>query len=147
MIVEYDTKVNAQTEGNIKGKWSVYPVEFPSYSRSIEEFAPKWKIIFEIEEEDEMITSNVILEEFDKIRTGVGYTPNNLYSDPIAIILNNSDNREKAIANMSFALQNPIDTISDHFTEFLPETGIGDFASLEDASRIAKTYSKLKGIV
>jgi len=70
--------------------WQVYPTSFPSYNRSVENFAPKWRVECNIHEAPESVRQvtqkDVItqLSETDKdaFRPGVGYKPFNPFSDP-----------------------------------------------------------------
>jgi len=57
--------------------WTVYPTDFPSFSRANEEYAPQWQITFEVEEADYNIQYDQTMKAMERIKAGVGYTPLN----------------------------------------------------------------------
>jgi hypothetical protein len=70
--------------------WQVYPVSFPSYARSLQDFAPKWRVeceVFEAPENVHIATQKDVITQLsqtdaDAFRPGVGYRPFNPFSDP-----------------------------------------------------------------
>lgn len=66
----------------MEANWTVYPTSFPSYRRSHQDFAPEWQVVFEVEEADYKIRTRVMDEEISRLRSYVGYFPNNRFSDP-----------------------------------------------------------------
>lgn len=114
--------------------WTVYPVDFPSYSRSLEEFAPKWRLEFEVEEADYTINDATIqkaIDDINNLRANVGYTPYWVFSDPLG-----QQMLDKGItaASQFNALERSYDDIAshvfDHFNEFLPYYTAEDYAHL-----------------
>lgn len=70
--------------------WQVYPISFPSYSRSLQEYAPVWRVeceVFEAPENIRIATQKDVITQLSgtdasAFRPGVGYRPFNPYSDP-----------------------------------------------------------------
>lgn len=73
--------------GNIEDyerHWLVYPQSFPSYRRSNENFAPEWRVEFQVVEPDFFIDTQNKLKAIDRLKKQVGYRPLNPFSDPLA---------------------------------------------------------------
>jgi hypothetical protein len=83
LAVEYD-------DGKQDGTWKVYPVSFPSYRRSNQNFAPEWQIECEVHEADSTVKNATQAEIIERLsgttgilRQGVGYRVSNEFSDPL----------------------------------------------------------------
>jgi len=144
MIVTYTGYIDPD-EGNLNtlsthntktGMWSVYPTSFPSYSRSIDEFSPQWKIEFEVEEADRNADPVSTISAVDRIRDGVGYDSSRQYSDPLAYVKSTDEKGNAVIQNLSFQVQGPIDNVQTNFSEFLPTLDINNLtlAITDDSS-------------
>lgn len=90
MTLRYD---GASDVGVALGKdevWQIYPVSFPSYQRSLEDIAPKWRVeceVFEAPESIQEVTQRDVITQLsgsdvDAFRPGIGYRPFNKFSDP-----------------------------------------------------------------
>lgn len=90
VVITYDGASDIGVELARGETWQVYPTSFPSYSRSVEEFAPQWRVECQIHESPESIAAvtqkDVITQlsetNADAFRPGVGYRPFNPFSDP-----------------------------------------------------------------
>lgn len=90
MTLTYDGASDIGIELDRGESWQVYPVNFPSYSRSVEDFAPKWRVECQIHEAPASIStvtqkdvvSQLNSTDKDAFRPGVGYRPFNPFSDP-----------------------------------------------------------------
>lgn len=65
-------------------QWEVIPVSFPSYRRSIENFAPEWKVEFEVLTSDAEVQRVAYKTAMDRLVDGIGYKAKNPFSDPLA---------------------------------------------------------------
>jgi hypothetical protein len=63
--------------------WLVYPTSFPSYRRSNEDFAPEWRVEFEVVQPDFFIDTQNKLKAIDRLKKNIGYRPLNPFSDPL----------------------------------------------------------------
>lgn len=78
--------------GQTEGPWQIYPINFPSYARSLEEFAPKWRVeceVFEAPEAVKTATQKDVIKQLSQtdagaFRPGIGFRPFNPFSDPAA---------------------------------------------------------------
>lgn len=127
MTVSYVGGLDAQ-----EGSWNVYPISFPSYSRSNEEFAPQWQVTFEIEEADYAVNYSVMIKELDSLQPGVGYIPYNMYSDPLGQFLTTDQSRTQTAISLAAQLYNSaLDVTVDHFyNNFLPNATSNDYAQM-----------------
>lgn len=67
--------------------WEAFPNNFPSFSRSNEEFAPLWKLEFSVYQADPTIahaTKNDAIKALSRIRGGIGWEAENPWVDPAA---------------------------------------------------------------
>ena len=109
--------------------WLVYPVDFPSFSRSLEEFAPTWQVTCEVEQPDPLINAAVIQNDLDRLRVGIGYTDFNPYSDPLGAVLTTSQGRTreaKQILAQESLYNNVVNQVFDHYGAFLPNMSPSD---------------------
>lgn len=135
--------------------WSVYPVEFPSYSRSLQEFAPEWSITFEVEEADRNADPVSIRTEIDRIQNGIGYDSSRQYSDPLAFISTQDQNGQNVTRNLAFNMESPVNNINETFANFLPTLAlenfntnysVGGYSAPQKDNIPRKALQKLKGI-
>lgn len=90
ITLKYDGASDIGISSGQPETWKVYPVSFPSYSRSLEEFAPAWRVeceVFEAPEDVQLATQKDVITQLSgtdasAFRPGVGYRPFNPYSDP-----------------------------------------------------------------
>jgi len=137
-----DTQANQNTQA---AQWSVYPISFPSYSRAITEFAPQWKIEFEIEEADSNIDTISIVREIQLIKEGVSYDPSNKFSDPYAQIQSTDAQGNTKLINLGFSIPSPVDKVRANFAQFLPTLDLqGLNAAIDNTSGpvVDHTYGK-----
>lgn len=62
----------------------VIPTNFPSYRRSNEDFAPEWRVEFEVLRSDAEIQRVAYKMAMDRLMDGIGYQVRNPFSDPLA---------------------------------------------------------------
>jgi len=111
-------------------EWTVYPVSFPSYSRSIKEFAPKWKIEFEIEEtKDYKLTRTTLEKHLKAIRQEIGFEHYWQFSDPVRMWAGNPDGLEALVAAEARYRQYLLEKF-DFSLEFLPTMTTEEFTDL-----------------
>ena len=109
-----------------ESKWLGYPTSFPSYKRSNENFAPIWHIEFEIFEEPKKIRTQIMKTEIERLRSGVGYQPNNKFSDPLGgwlppdFATRTKEERANLLASFAAQLSSSVDHIFDHYLDMLP---------------------------
>lgn len=80
-------------KGNLEDyerNWLVYPTSFPSYRRSNEDFAPEWRVEFEVVQPDFFIDTANKLKAIARLKKNVGYRPINPFSDPLALQIQES---------------------------------------------------------
>ena len=83
MRVSYSGALDVDVDdGLTEGDWKIYPTSFPSFRRSNVEFAPEWRIEGEIVEPDTTIERASVETEIDRLRSAVGFTHFNPFSDP-----------------------------------------------------------------
>lgn len=110
MTLRYDGASDIGVELGREETWQVYPVSFPSYQRSLENFAPKWRVeceVFEAPESIKAVTQKDIITQLsgtdaNAFRPGVGYRPFNPFSDPFDIT---SDPKAAQFENLSKSQQ------------------------------------------
>jgi len=155
MSVTYTGYIDA-TEGNSDtpagestAMWSVYPTSFPSYSRAITEFAPEWRVEFEVEEADSNIDTYSVVAEMDRIREGVGYNSSNKFSDPYAQAQSTDAQGNTKLINLGFSIPSPVDGVTANFSQFLPTLGLkGLNGVIEDTSGpLTKNVSRTAAVV
>lgn len=123
-------------EGKSEIKWQVYPVSFPSYKRSNEDFAPEWRIECEVYEAPGAIKSLEKDTAIDRLKRASLYTPMNKYSDPIAQFLpesyqsKNAAVRNKLIDDALARASERLDATIDFYTEMIPALDIEDIRYL-----------------
>lgn len=107
---------------DMERSWTVYPVDFPSYSRAIDEFAPEWTITFEIEEPDYAIKETQMKEALKRIRSSIGYTPANPFSDPLGSFLDKNPKKrtKQAIQIATEEAHLLADQVVDHYRTMVP---------------------------
>lgn len=80
-------------KGNLEDferNWLVYPTSFPSYRRSNEDFAPEWRVEFEVVQPDFFIDTSNKLKAIERLKKNTGYRPINPFSDPLALEIQES---------------------------------------------------------
>jgi hypothetical protein len=93
MTLRYTGALNVDVDVGRVEEWSIYPVSFPSYRRSNEDFAPEWRVEAEIHEPPLDVKHAAEQETFARLskaistRSGVGFRPNNEFSDPMGRFL------------------------------------------------------------
>ena len=134
--------------GNIESyerNWLVYPVSFPSYQRSNENFAPKWRVECQVVEPDFNIDIKNKLKAIDRLRKNVGYRPLNPFSDPLAQEINPKTKKgQKRLVKITQAQLDELNSsVFDYYGSFLPNLTPADLTELiaSDAS-IANVYEK-----
>lgn len=127
-------------------KWVVYPTNFPSFKRSLEDFAPEWRVEFEVVEPDWQIKTTSMNDQIKRLRAAVGYQPFSPYSDPLGATLpaNPKKRTKAAIAKAVEQAHMLNDAVSDHFRSMLPAVTEEDLNELIffDAS-LANIYADL----
>lgn len=125
MQIKYEGGLGIEVdEGRTEFSWLGYPVAFPSYSRANDEFAPKWKVEFEVQEPSGMVKHaemNNQLLIFRERFAGVGYEPYNRFSDPaIAAIPEGEAITAARIRGEMSKLNQDISEVFDHYADLLP---------------------------
>lgn len=90
ITIHYEGASDIGIATNNSEVWKVYPTSFPSYARSKENYAPKWRVVCEVYEAPEdvkMATQAEVLQQLsgtdaNAFRPGIGYRPFNKFSDP-----------------------------------------------------------------
>jgi len=72
-------------DGLTEGDWHIYPTSFPSFRRTNVDFAPEWRIEGDIVEPDPNVERASMKEEIERLRSAVGFTHFNPYSDPFTL--------------------------------------------------------------
>lgn len=65
-------------------EWEVIPTSFPSFRRSLENFAPEWRIEFAVVTSDAEVQKIAYQMAMDRLMDGIGYHARNPFSDPLA---------------------------------------------------------------
>lgn len=135
MRVKYEGSLGIEVdEGRSEFSWLVYPISFPSYSRANDEFAPKWKVEFEVSEPSGMIKHaemNNQLLIFRERFAGVGYEVYNRFSDPaIAAIPEDEAITPARIRGELSKLNQDITEVFDHYKDLLPAYSDDDIEEL-----------------
>jgi hypothetical protein len=95
--------------------WLVYPTSFPSYRRSNEDFAPEWRVEFEVVQPDFFIDTQNKLKAIDRLKKNIGYRPLNPFSDPLVqeIDAKNPNPKSKKVKRYIVKLtQDQLDTLN-----------------------------------
>lgn len=132
MIVTYGGSLDDNAFPSGERQWKVYPIDFPSYSRALEEFAPQWRVVFEIEQEDYDIKVATLEYELNNFRHNIGYQQYWEFSDPIFnfLKLNGQAITQK---NVTQAEKQYNDVVTKEFgdiNEWLSELSSSDYTSL-----------------
>jgi hypothetical protein len=64
------------------GTWLAIPVEFPSYHRSNEDFAPEWKVVCEVVQVPLQLEEQAIGDALSRLQASVGFDPLSPWSAP-----------------------------------------------------------------
>jgi len=128
MRVTYQGALDIDVDDGIKdGDWLIYPVSFPSYRRSNEDFAPEWRVEGQVVEADSNIERVSMEAEINKLREAVGFTHFNPYSDPFAPTgvnpkTNLTPKRLEQLYKQARkdALENALERV-DHYHTIIPE--------------------------
>jgi hypothetical protein len=135
-------------EGNIEDyerAWLVYPTSFPSFRRSNEDFAPQWRVEFQVVEPDFFIDTKSKLAAIARLRANVGYRPLNPFSDPLAQEIDPKTKKgQKRIVKITQAQLDELNTsVLDYYGSMLPTLTPADLTELiaSDAS-VANVYNK-----
>jgi hypothetical protein len=83
VTIVYSGRLDVDVDDGIEERWTVYPVSFPSFRRSNQDFAPEWRVECEIDEAPAIVENAQIQDEIERLRQGLGYTPSNRFSDPL----------------------------------------------------------------
>lgn len=107
--------------GKDEQHWLVYPTSFPSYRRSLEDFAPQWRVECEVAEVPGPIKTAEYSAALKRLRSAVGYTPFNPYSDPLGQILKPGASTDKAAYNKAVERASiATDDLLDFYREQIP---------------------------
>lgn len=135
-------------EGNIEDyerNWLVYPVSFPSFKRTNEDFAPAWRVECQVVEPDFFIDTQNKLKEIDRLRKNVGYRPLNPFSDPLAQTIDpKTKGGQQRIVKLTKAQLDELNTsVFDYYGSMLPTLTPDNLTELiaSDAS-LANIYEK-----
>jgi len=123
--------------------WLVYPTSFPSYRRSNQDFAPEWKVEFQVVEPDFFLDTQNKLKAIDRLKKNIGYRPLNPFSDPLAQQINpKTKNGKKRIIKLTQDQLDELNTnVFDYYGSMLPQISLDDLTELlaGDAS-VANIY-------
>jgi hypothetical protein len=133
--VKYEGKLDVEIdEARTEYDWLVYPISFPSYSRSNQEFAPKWKVEMEVFEPSGAIRHAEMNNQLLLLRerfAGVGYEVYNRFSDPaIANIPEGEAITPGRIKSEIDRLNEDISEVFDHYKNLLPAYDADDIEEL-----------------
>ena len=131
MTLRYEGRLGVNIDSGIPEEWKVYPVSFPSYKRSNDNFAPEWRVECEVFEESKVVREaeeqNIInrLSRVLDARTGVGYKPGNEFSDPAGRYLYkdgpvDEQKLQELIRAAQRRLREDINTTFTHYMDMLP---------------------------
>jgi hypothetical protein len=122
MVVKYQGGNDIPADVNkAQLEWKVYPVGFPSFRRSNEDFAPEWRVECEVYESPFPITDSEHADLFARLKQGVGWKPMNPFSDPIAQLMDPSIKDPKEAMEKAFAdLELNIDQVIDYYRNLVP---------------------------
>ncbi len=100
----------------------MYPISFPSFKRSNEDFAPEWRVECEVYEAPFDITTEVRDEVFNKYREGIGWQPMSQYSDPLGMFLpeDPAKRTKEAIKIALNEADKATDTVIDYWRNLTP---------------------------
>lgn len=88
MTIQWQTDLDS-----VMRRWTGYPVDFPSYSRSNDteqsDFAPVWHLEVEVEEADKLVVRQGMPAELSRLRAAVGYEAFNPFVDVVGATLEN----------------------------------------------------------
>ncbi|MBA3756775.1 MAG: hypothetical protein H0X02_11340 [Nitrosomonas sp.] len=116
----------AVDEGKSESKWLVYPISFPSYKRSNENFAPEWQVECEVYEAPLALRQVEKDAAIERLKRSSLYTPMNKYSDPLAQFLpdnflsKNAKIRNKLIDDALAKASQRFDEVIDFYNEMIP---------------------------
>lgn len=65
------------------GTWMIIPVDFPSYKRSNENFAPEWKVTAEIVQAPLHLMENTIEKSIARLHAAIGFKPLSPWNAPL----------------------------------------------------------------
>lgn len=65
-------------------QWQVTPVNFPSFKRSNDNFAPDWRVECQVVQADNQITTMEKQAAITRLQDAIGWTAKNPFSDPLA---------------------------------------------------------------
>lgn len=90
MTLKYEGSSDIGVQTGMAETWQVYPTNFPSYARSLVDYAPKWRVecqVFEAPENVHIATQKDVITQLSgtdasAFRPGIGYRPFNPFSDP-----------------------------------------------------------------
>lgn len=83
MTVKYDVSTVPTHHGTTPRDWpQIIPVEFPSFRRANDNFAPMWKVTCQVWEADKSVEKAVKKAALQRLQANAGYQNPNKFSDP-----------------------------------------------------------------
>lgn len=112
LTITYDTGPFA--EG--KRQWHATPVNFPSFKRSNANFAPDWRVEFQVVQADKLIATKEKQAAITRLQEAIGWKAENPWSDPLA--------------NPSTTTAQITQDIVNQFRNLLPKYTAGDLENM-----------------
>lgn len=105
-------------------RWAIHPLSLPGFKYGREVVAPTWRLEAAVHEADEAIHSlnlQAALEEIEKVTLGIGFKPDNPFSDPFAAEGKDFDPK---------SLKEFYEESADYFSNLIPKYLEEDYESL-----------------
>jgi hypothetical protein len=128
MTISYEGALDVPTgvAGQSVEQWKGYPISFPSYKRSNQNFAPQWMVEFKVYEAPARVNALQRMKELDRLKNDTGYRPNNEFSDPYgrtfleAKAKGKDGNLKELLKIAQAAVDEDLDNIARTFGELMP---------------------------